>query len=304
MIQYGPTLPPSVAAHAAWEPATLPASRGVASEAEVAQRRMPVRAAAERPAVLALALPDRQVVDAGEAQPHQAVLVELPVLVAVAAEPVAAVVMPLVGEAHCDAVVVKRPDLLDQPVVELLGPFAGQERLDLIAALDEFGAVAPAAVDRIGLRDPGRVAAVPGVLGPARLLRGGRGIERRKRRTVHGGISEWDGQNARRPQFGRWLGRSKSHERDDRARVLNAWNDLDFLVDEMSDVDAVVDIDLDQEVELARGRIDFRRHFGIGEPVCHLVGLAELAFDLDEERDHGTSGANPAKSLASGKASV
>ena len=53
--------------------------------------------------------------------------VELPVLVAVGAEPLAGVVVPLVGEAHGDAVVGEGPELLDQPVVELALPLAGQE---------------------------------------------------------------------------------------------------------------------------------------------------------------------------------
>ena len=52
---------------------------------------------------------DRHVVDAGEAPVHQAVVVELPVLVAVGAEPVAGVVAPFVGEAHGDAVAVVAP---------------------------------------------------------------------------------------------------------------------------------------------------------------------------------------------------
>ena len=73
----------------------------------------------------------REIVDAGIAQPHQAVGIELPVLVAVGAEPLAAVVAPLVGEADGDAVVGKRPKLLDQPVVELARPLAGQEVDDL-----------------------------------------------------------------------------------------------------------------------------------------------------------------------------
>jgi hypothetical protein len=55
---------------------------------------MIVGAAAERPVELAFALLDREIVDAGDAQAHQAVFVEFPILVAVAAEPVAAVVMP------------------------------------------------------------------------------------------------------------------------------------------------------------------------------------------------------------------
>ena len=90
--------------------------------------------AAERPVVLAVGLRDREVVDAGEAPLHQALRVELPVLVAVGAEPVAVVVVLLVGEAHGDAVVSARPQLLDQAVVELLRPFAPQERPHLLAA--------------------------------------------------------------------------------------------------------------------------------------------------------------------------
>src|SRR5215470_17127297 len=111
---------------------------------------MIVRAAAERPVVFALALLDRKIVDAGNAKPHQAVLVEFPVLVAVAAEPMTAVVVPLVGETHCYAVLAKGPDFFDQAVVEFAVPFAGQECLDFSAAVQEFCAVSPAAVGRVG----------------------------------------------------------------------------------------------------------------------------------------------------------
>ena len=65
---------------------------------------MIVGAAAERPVELALRLLDRQVIDAGEAPLHQAEFVELPVLVAVAAPPLAVVVVPFVFEAHGDAI--------------------------------------------------------------------------------------------------------------------------------------------------------------------------------------------------------
>src|SRR5262245_21815617 len=114
---------------------------------------MVIRAAAERPAVFALALLDRQIVDARDAQPHQAVCVELPVLIAIAAEPEAAVVVPFIGKAHRNAVVAEGPDLLDQAVVELARPLALEERLDRVATLKNFGAIALAAVDRIGERD-------------------------------------------------------------------------------------------------------------------------------------------------------
>src|SRR5215831_3780426 len=97
-------------------------------------------------------------------------LIELPVLVAVATEPVPAVIVPLVGETHGDAVVAVRPYLLDQPVVELLIPLASKERLNGLAPLEELRAITPAAADGIGQRHPRRIACVPGVLGHARLL--------------------------------------------------------------------------------------------------------------------------------------
>ena len=90
---------------------------------------MTVGVAADRPVVFALALFDRQIVDAGDAQTHQTMLVEFPVLVAVAAEPVAAVVEPLISKAYGDAVLSIGPDLLDQAVVALTLPFCASERL-------------------------------------------------------------------------------------------------------------------------------------------------------------------------------
>src|SRR3546814_4428959 len=74
------------------------------SEREFVEGRLIVGTTAQRPAEQALALADRQVVDAGDARVHQAVRVEFPVLVAVAAEPGAMLVLPFVGEAHCDPV--------------------------------------------------------------------------------------------------------------------------------------------------------------------------------------------------------
>src|SRR5215471_4068733 len=146
---------------------------------------MIVRATAERPMVFALALLDRKVVDAGDAKPHQAVLIELPVLVAVTAEPAPAVVMPLIGEAHRDAVLPKRPDFLDQAVVKFTGPLACQECDDLLTAVQEFGAVSPTAVGCVGEGDPSGIARIPRILGHTRLLWGCFGGERRKRRAAH-----------------------------------------------------------------------------------------------------------------------
>ena len=71
--------------------------------------------------------------------------VELPVLVAVGARPVPGLVTPFIGKAHGNAVTGKGPELLDQPIVVLARPFPGQERLDLVAAVQELGAIAPLA---------------------------------------------------------------------------------------------------------------------------------------------------------------
>src|SRR6516225_9684329 len=99
---------------------------------------MIVGAATERPVVSALALLDWKVVDAGNAQAHQAVLVEFPILVAVAAKPIATVIVALVRETNRDPVVSESPDFLNEPVVEFALPFAGQERFDLRPAPKEF----------------------------------------------------------------------------------------------------------------------------------------------------------------------
>jgi len=56
----------------------------------------------ERPTVLALALLNRLIVDAGDAAPHEPVFVEFPVLVPVGAKPVSGIVVPLVREADRD----------------------------------------------------------------------------------------------------------------------------------------------------------------------------------------------------------
>src|SRR5260370_5519165 len=77
------------------------------SQPEVAQTRVVVGPAPERPMVAAIPFLDRQIVDARQADAHQALAVELPVLVAIAAEPAPRIVVPFIGEANRDAVVAK-----------------------------------------------------------------------------------------------------------------------------------------------------------------------------------------------------
>src|SRR5262245_13410367 len=152
---------------------------------QIAEGRVIVGTPAEWPVIFALAILDRQVVDAGDAPPHQAVLVELPVLVAIAAKPVAGIIVPFICKPHSDPVVAVRPYFLNQPIIELAIPFARAKRLNRLAAVNELGPVAPDAIDGIAEGDAGGIAAVPGVFGEARLLRGGLGRERRQRWAWH-----------------------------------------------------------------------------------------------------------------------
>src|SRR5262245_56235468 len=148
---------------------------------------MVIRAAANGPVIFALALANRQIVDARDPPPHQAMLVKFPIFVAVTPEPIAAVVVPFIGKAHGNAVVAPGPDLLDKAVVEFAGPFALKERNDFFAPLKKLGAVAPDAGKRVGERDFFRIARVPGILGQARLLGGGFSVKRGKGRAAHNG---------------------------------------------------------------------------------------------------------------------
>ena len=114
---------------------------------QVGQTRVVVGAAAERPVVKPLRLLDSQIVDAGVAPMHQAVVAELPHFVAVRSPPLAGGIVRLVSKAHRDAIVIERPQFLDEPVFEFARPLAGEECNDLLAAVDELRPVAPAAVD-------------------------------------------------------------------------------------------------------------------------------------------------------------
>src|SRR5262249_45224980 len=154
-------------------------------KAEIAQWGMIIRPATEWPVVFALTVFDREIIDAGDPPPHQAFRVELPILVSVAAKPVTGIIVPFIGKAHGDPIVAESPHLLNQSVIELAIPLAREERLDLLAPMNELGTVSRNAVGGIGESYAGRVAGIPGVLGKAGLLcRGFRG-KGRQRWTAH-----------------------------------------------------------------------------------------------------------------------
>jgi len=142
--------------------------------------------------VLAIGGSDRQIIDAGDPYAHQALRVELPVLIAVGAEVLTAVVVPLVGEAYCDPIAVECPELLEEAVVQLACPLARQKGHDLGPAVDELSPITPAAVLAVGKRDRFWIAAVSGILGHPNFLGGRLRIERGKRRAWHGILRNCD----------------------------------------------------------------------------------------------------------------
>src|SRR5262245_7935782 len=99
---------------------------------------MIIGSSSERPVVLSFGLTDWQVVDARDATAHEPVFIELPVLVSVGPEPIAGVVMPLVGEPHRNAVFAECPELFDKAVLELLVPLAGEKLDDRRSSREEL----------------------------------------------------------------------------------------------------------------------------------------------------------------------
>src|SRR5882724_4648503 len=151
-------------------------------ETEIGQSKMLVWPTTERPMIFAVRLLDREVIDARQPMPHQAVVIKLPILIAVRAIPVPGIIMPFVGKTRRDAIPVEGPKLFDQPIIEFLRPFAAKKRDDFMSAVYEFRAVSPARIDRVGLSHFFRVARIPSVLCQADLLNGSRTREWRKRR--------------------------------------------------------------------------------------------------------------------------
>ena len=68
---------------------------------------------------------NRQIVDAGKTPPHQTGFIELPVFVAIGAEPVVGIIMPLIGKPDGNSMTVESPQFFDKPVVQFPDPFAG-----------------------------------------------------------------------------------------------------------------------------------------------------------------------------------
>src|SRR5581483_1224584 len=139
---------------------------------------MSIWASTKWPMVFAFRLLDRQIINGCVSKPHQAVIIKLPVLIAVGAEPVSRVIVPFVGETHSDAIFVGSPKLFYQPVVEFFDPLTFQKLNDFFSSIRELGAIPPARISRIGQGDLLGITGIPSVFGQTNFLNRGVASER------------------------------------------------------------------------------------------------------------------------------
>jgi hypothetical protein len=90
---------------------------------------------------------DSLVIDRCVAKDHDALGIEVPVLISVGSVPLIGVIAVFIGETTCDVVVCKCPEFFDEPVVELPIPLPGEEVDDLFASNRKLSAVAPMAIN-------------------------------------------------------------------------------------------------------------------------------------------------------------
>ena len=129
-----------------------------------------VRPASERPMVLSVGFLDWQVVDTCNPPGHEPIRIEFPIFVSVRSEPVSAVIVKLVSEAHGDPVITESPYFFDKPIIQFLSPLPLEKLNDLLSSGHELGAVPPNAVDCISKSYLFGVAAVPAVFGEPDFL--------------------------------------------------------------------------------------------------------------------------------------
>ena len=133
----------------------------------------------------ALRLLNRHFVDAGVAVRHQPVFGEMPILVAIGAESLPAIIAIFIGIADGDPVAGESPQFLDEPIFMFSVPLALQEALSLFPIGREFDPITPACIERVSEGDLGGVAAVPAIFGETNLFDRGFVSEGGQRRTRH-----------------------------------------------------------------------------------------------------------------------
>src|SRR5699024_1108593 len=104
---------------------------------------------AELPVKLPVSFVDFDVINAGMSTRHQPVAIELPVLIAVGAVPLAGGGLGFIAVPNSNPVIGKRPEFFNEPVVQFARPFLLQKLHDLIASLQKRIPIAPPTIGRI-----------------------------------------------------------------------------------------------------------------------------------------------------------
>src|ERR1700727_477512 len=128
---------------------------------------MIIRPASQWPVIFTFRLLDREIIDARVAVMHDATFVELPVLVSVRPKPIAGIIMPFIGKTNSDARSVKRPQLLDESVVQFTPPFACKKLLDFLSADHTLRPITPVTIDGISQTNFFWISGVPSIFASA-----------------------------------------------------------------------------------------------------------------------------------------
>ena len=103
---------------------------------------MVIGSASQRPHEFAFSKRNLHVVDAVQAQLQQTLRIKLPVFIAIASEPSAVPVMPLIAEPCRNTVAVERPQLFDKSVFLFTLPFGREKDFNGCAANDKLRTIA------------------------------------------------------------------------------------------------------------------------------------------------------------------
>src|SRR5580698_4951576 len=128
---------------------------------------MAIRPASEWPVILTFRLLDREIIDARVAVMHHTIFVELPVLVSVRPKPIAGIIVPFIGETNSNTCAVKRPQLLDESIVQFTPPFACEKLLDFLSAGHKLRPITPVTIDGISQTNFLWISRVPSIFAGA-----------------------------------------------------------------------------------------------------------------------------------------
>src|ERR1700737_4067514 len=77
--------------------------------------------------------------------------------------------MPLVCKTHRNAIIVKRPQLLDESIVQFLRPFSSEKGDNLCSSVHKLGPISPSRVECVGERHFLSITGIPSVFSQANL---------------------------------------------------------------------------------------------------------------------------------------